>query len=109
MQALGDPRTHHPASKAPWQGHPSREGPCALGGGDSLEALSRWRNSPFSHWMMLVCVYARSVASKSLRHQGLKPTRLLCPWDSPGKNTGGEKIPFSRAPSQPREGEGLLH
>ena len=24
----------------------------------------------------------------SLRPQGLEPTRLLCPWDSPGKNTG---------------------
>ena len=26
--------------------------------------------------------------SDSLRPQGLQPTRLLCPWDSPGKNTG---------------------
>ena len=26
--------------------------------------------------------------SDSLRPYGLKPTRLLCPWDSPGKNTG---------------------
>ena len=25
----------------------------------------------------------------TLRPQGLQPTRLLCPWDSPGKNTGG--------------------
>ena len=24
----------------------------------------------------------------SLRPYGLKPTRLLCPWNSPGKNTG---------------------
>ena len=23
-----------------------------------------------------------------LRHYGLQPTRLLCPWDSPSKNTG---------------------
>ena len=27
--------------------------------------------------------------SDSLQPHGLKPTRLLCPWDSPGKNTGG--------------------
>ena len=27
------------------------------------------------------------VASDSLRPYGLQPTRLLCPWDSPGKNT----------------------
>ena len=29
-----------------------------------------------------------SVMSDSLRPHGLKPTRLLCPWDSPGKSTG---------------------
>ena len=28
------------------------------------------------------------VMSDSLWPQGLLPTRLLCPWDSPGKNTG---------------------
>ena len=26
--------------------------------------------------------------SNSLRHHGLQPTRLLHPWDFPGKNTG---------------------
>ena len=26
---------------------------------------------------------------------GLQPTRLLCPWDFPGKNTGGGAIAFS--------------
>ena len=30
---------------------------------------------------------AVSVVSDSLRPNGLQPTRLLCPWDSPGKNT----------------------
>ena len=29
-----------------------------------------------------------SVVSDSLRPHGLQPTRLLCPWDSPGKNIG---------------------
>ena len=33
-----------------------------------------------------VCVF--SVMSSSLRLYGLQPTRLLCPWDSPGKNIG---------------------
>ena len=33
---------------------------------------------------MLSC----SVVSNSLRFHGLYPTRLLCPWDFPGKNTG---------------------
>ena len=32
----------------------------------------------FSHW----------VVSDSLRPHGLQPTRLLCPWDLRGKNTG---------------------
>ena len=40
----------------------------------------------------LGCSYARvlsrSVVSDSLWPCGLEPTRLLCPWDSPGKNTG---------------------
>ena len=27
-----------------------------------------------------------TVVSDSLRPHGLQPTRLLCPWDSPGKN-----------------------
>ena len=31
---------------------------------------------------------ARSVASYSLRPHRLQPVGLLCPWDSPGKNTG---------------------
>ena len=35
-----------------------------------------------------VCVCSvASVVSDSLRHYGLQPARLLCPWDSPGKNT----------------------
>ena len=29
-----------------------------------------------------------SVVSDSLRLHGLWPARLLCPWNSPGKNTG---------------------
>ena len=31
---------------------------------------------------------SRSVLSPSRRPHGLKPTRFLCPWGSPGKNTG---------------------
>ena len=31
---------------------------------------------------------SHSVVSDSLQPQGLRPTRLLCPRDSPGKNTG---------------------
>ena len=42
------------------------------------------------------------VASDSLQLQGLEPTRLLCPWDSPGKNTGG--LPFPPAGDLPDPG-----
>ena len=35
-----------------------------------------------------VCCQVASVVSDSVRLHGLQPTRLLCPWDSPGKNTG---------------------
>ena len=34
-----------------------------------------------------VCV-SRSVMFDSMRSHGLQPARLLCPWNSPGKNTG---------------------
>ena len=37
---------------------------------------------------MLSC----SIMSDSLH--GLSPTRLLCPWDSPGKNTGVDSHSF---------------
>ena len=34
--------------------------------------------------LMALCLFM----SDSLRPHGLWPTRLLCPWDAPGKNTG---------------------
>ena len=34
------------------------------------------------------CCYVASVVSDSVRPQRWQPTRLPCPWDSPGKNTG---------------------
>ena len=38
---------------------------------------------------MCVCVLlSHSVVSNSLQPYGLQPTRLHCPWDFPGKNTG---------------------
>ena len=33
-------------------------------------------------------MFSRLVMSDSLGPHGLQPTRLLCPWNSPGKNTG---------------------
>ena len=37
---------------------------------------------------MCTRAHACSVVSNSLRPHGLYPTRLLCSWDFPGKNTG---------------------
>ena len=42
-------------------------------------------------WGAVQCQVA-SVMSDSVRPRGLQPARLLCPWDSPGKNTG--VVPF---------------
>ena len=39
----------------------------------------------------------------------LSPTRLLCPWDSPGKNTGGVAMPSSRGSSWPRDRTHISH
>ena len=39
-----------------------------------------------SYWG--VCVLRHSVLSNSLQPHGMQPARLLCPWDSPGKNPG---------------------
>ena len=35
------------------------------------------------------CCYVASIVSDSVQPHRLQPTRLPCPWDSPGKNTGG--------------------
>ena len=35
-----------------------------------------------------ILVLSHKVVFNSLRLHGQEPTRLLCPWDSPGKNTG---------------------
>ena len=46
-------------------------------------------------------VLIASAVSDSLRLYGLQPTKLLCPWDPPGKNLGGGWVamPSSRRPS----------
>ena len=56
----------------------------------------KWYNKRWSvHVCWMECnilTYNESVScwvvSDFLRVYGLQPTRLLCPWDSPGKNTG---------------------
>ena len=46
---------------------------------------------------------SRSVVPDSLRPHRLQPTRLLCPWDFPSKDTGVGCHFFSRGSSQPRD------
>ena len=36
---------------------------------------------------------SHSIVTNSLQSQGLQPTRLLCPWNSPGKNNWSE-LPY---------------
>ena len=63
-------------------------------------------------WKLCVCVCVCvlvKVMSNSLRPHGLQPTRLLCPWDSPGKNSGVVAIPFSKKPSNPRDQTEVSH
>ena len=45
-------------------------------------------NPSFFSLHSCVCMLSHSVMSSSLWPHGLLPTRLLCPWDSPSKNTG---------------------
>ena len=46
-----------------------------------------WKVQILNLWFGSKCVI-HSVLSDSLQPHGLQPARLLCPWDSPGKNTG---------------------
>ena len=41
-----------------------------------------------AHKVCCCSCYIASVVSDSLQPYGLWPTRLICPWDSPGKNIG---------------------
>ena len=69
----------------------------------------RGKTGPKVHRCVCLCV-CRSVMSHSLRPQGLYPARLLCPWDSPGKNTGAgcHSLVQGIFPAQ-RLNLGLLH
>ena len=55
-----------------------------------LDALGWWClwYCPVAQIIVCVCALSRSVVSHSLWCRELQPTRLLCPWDFPGKITG---------------------
>ena len=83
---------------------------CSLPGKDTmkiLQPITQKRAFPRSHpgWhpdmglpacraakkkllLFITTSVCQSVMSSFLRPRGLQPMRLLCPWDSPGKNTG---------------------
>ena len=50
-----------------------------------------------------MCACVSTVMSGSLQPQELQPTRLLCLWDSPGKNSGVGCHASSRGTFQPRD------
>ena len=59
---------------------------------------------------LLVLSVTHLVVSNSFPPRGLESTRLLCPWDSPGKNTGVGCYPLLQGivPTQ-GSNQGLLH
>ena len=56
-----------------------------------------------------VCVCVYSVVSDSLWSHGLYATRLLCPWDFPGKNTGVGCHFLLQGTSWPRDQTWVFH
>ena len=61
----------------------------------SIDFLSKPSNTSildlFLRWLRacsFLCSSVASVVSDCVGLHGLQPTRLLCPWNSPGKNTG---------------------
>ena len=64
-----------------------------------------WDQSPMGTegWLCCCwCLVAKSYPTL-LRHHGLQPTRLLCPWDFPGKSTEVGCPFLLRGSSQPRD------
>ena len=59
-------------------------------------------------WVVGACLVT-SVVSESLQPHGLQPAMLLCPWDSPGQNTGVGCPTASRGSSQPRDQTGVSY
>ena len=73
--------------------HHSHSGRCreSLGCGQGSPACcsqSKPVEQETQHRSLNKCELVSSVVSDSLQPQGQKPTRLLCPWDSPGESTG---------------------
>ena len=61
----------------------SPQGPLSL----RFSRQEYWSGLPFPS-PMHACMLNASAVPDSVRLHGQQPTRLLCPWHSPGKNTG---------------------
>ena len=55
---------------------------------EDIQVAKKHRKRCSSHESCMHACSVASVVSNSLRPHGLHPARLLCPWDSPGKDTG---------------------
>ena len=71
--------------------------------------------SPLSHYCYftfcfhVLCLVDCSLMSNSLQPRGLQPFRLLCLWDSPGKNTGVGCHALLQGISLPRDWTQVSH
>ena len=82
--------------------------PGTLVGSSGMNALPKKKSCTWSPGME--GQWRRSDVADSLRPHGLGPTRLLCPWNFPGKSTGVGIFPsFSRGSSQPKDWTQVSH
>ena len=72
--------------------------------GERQAQQQRPSTAPINKYIFFLnpCV-SRSVVSDSLLPPGLYPTRLLCPWNSPGNNTAVSSRSLLQGSSQPRD------
>ena len=63
----------------------------AAGSAGGMALVSRRQLGPWQAGSLVERIYGETlcVCVCSVMSNSLEPTRLLCPWDSPGKNTGG--------------------
>ena len=74
---------------------------CSLVIEANILPYSTWSEIDFFFFAKYVCV-SHSIMSDAVQPHGLQPTRLLCPWHSPGKNTGvGSHFLFQGSISPP--------
>ena len=68
-----------------------------------LSTLLFGKFATLSFNFLICCCLIAVLCPTFLRPHGLQPARLLCPWDSPGKNTGVGAISFFRGCSRLRD------